>query len=471
MGGGGGGLLLAAALLFAANSADAQQDLWDIQPRSVSEGIGTAALILTRPSLNQFPVSERLEVEVVSNDGTAVSNDTVPNRSDQDFRSVDFIDIAFEAGSVTSNPINITIFDDFIYEGDEYFTMGTEVPMELPDGTVRSLPVSWRITIKDNDLPPTTDIGGGMNAVARAEALVDNQPNLIRMLRNSGSEASEFSLRANSEGVDASGGFQGEAVWGATSISRTSDEFGEHEYLLATLGAQFWISERLHLGGMLQFDQSRTEPGGEGVTGKIKGDGWMGGPYFAFRDVSNPLYFEGRLLYGRTSDDIEDYVPAQGQDARSASLDGDRWLIQGRVEGMLQLGNGMTLIPLADFSHARDEMEAFEDSRGIAGGTRAVAVTKLQLGAEFEIPVDTARGDLKLRPGLRLVVSDSSNIGVVGKATVGTGESAEYRGRIDFGVGYRLDDDLVLGFESFYSGRDQEEFDSYGAGLNLQFEF
>ena len=131
----------------------------------------------------------------------------------------------------------------------------------------------------------------------------------------------------------------------------------------------------------------------------------------------------------------------------------------------------MTLIPLADFSHARDEMEAFRDSRGTAGGSRTVAVTKLQLGAEFEIPVETAKGDLKLRPGLRLVVSDTSNAGVVGNATVWTGKSAEYRGRIDFGIDYRLEDDLVLGFESYYSRRDREEYESYGAGLNLQFEF
>ena len=317
----------------------------------------------------------------------------------------------------TSPPSSITIIDDNEQEGDEYFILEVSFTQH-------------RITIMDNDL--LTDIGGGMHAVARAEALVDNQPRLIPMLRSPGAGASEFSLRTS-----------------------------------------FRMSERLHIGGMLQFDRSGSEPDGAGKSGEFTGNGWMVGPYFAFRDGSNPLYFEGRLLYGRSSNDVEDYVPAQGDDtARSASLDSERWLIQGRVEGTHQLGNGMTLIPLADFSHARDEMEAFEDSRGIAGGSRTVAVTKLQFGAEFEIPVETARGDLKLRPGVRLVVSDVSNALSEGNRIADAGEAAEYRGRIDFGIDYRLEDDLVLGFESFYSsGRDREEFKSYGAGLNLQFEF
>ena len=88
--------------------------------------------------------------------------------------------------------------------------------------------------------------------------------------------------------------------------------------------------------------------------------------------------------------------------------------------------------------------------------------------------METARGDLKLRPGLRLVVADASNVGVARNATVGIGEAAEYRGRIDFGIDYRLEDNVVLGFESFYLGNGREKLDetaSYGAGLNLQFEF
>ena len=469
-GGGGGGavLLLAIVLLFTVRTADAQTPLWSIAPTEVMEGAGSVDFVMTRPDLISFPISGILTLEVNSRDGTAVST-----ASSRDFAPYSE-QVSFAPGSATSLPITVSINDDSIYEGDEHFFIDVLVPIDLPGGGRSASTESFRITIKDNDRPPSTDIGGGMHAVARAEALVDNQPRLIPVLRNPGTRASQIRLSAGDGGIYAAGGFQAETVWGATSLSRTNDEFGEHEHLLATLGAHFRMSKRLHLGGMLQFDRTGTEPGGVVVSGEFEGNGWMVGPYFAARDASQSLYFEGRLLYGRSSNDVLDYVPDQGEDARSVSLDSERWLIQGRVEGMHPLGNGMTLIPLADFSHARDEMEAFVDSRGIAGGGRTVAVTKLQLGAEFEIPVETAKGDLIFSPGLRMVVSDLSKAGDVGNAVARTRESAEFRGRIDFGIDYRLEDDLVLGFESFYSGNGREnmdEFESYGAGLKLQFEF
>ena len=367
------------------------------------------------------------------------------------------------SGTANTNDVTIEIIDDGIYEGEEQFVLRVEVARP---GESTGFDVA--MTIVDND--PQRDVGRGAFAIARAEALVDNQPRLIPMLRNPGARASEFVLRANDRGVNATGNFQAETIWGATSTSRTSDGYGEHDYLLATLGAHFRMSERLHLGGMLQFDRSGSEPDGDGLSGEITGNGWMVGPYFAARDPSKPLYFEGRLLYGRSSNKADDLVPTAGSRPINGSFDSERWLVQGRVEGTHQLGNGMTLIPLADFSHARDEMEAFQSSEG----RRTVAVTKLQLGAEFEIPVETARGDLKLRPGLRLVVSDTSNAGVVGNTKFDSGESAEYRGRIDFGVDYRLEDNFVLGFESFYLGNGREKLDetaSYGAGVNLQYEF
>ena len=127
------------------------------------------------------------------------------------------------------------------------------------------------------------------------------------------------------------------------------------------------------------------------------------------------------------------------------------------------------LIPLADLSHARDEMEPFldGDDKQVAGQT--IGVSKLQLGAELEIPVETARGDLRFRPGLRFVASDASGEAFAGEENGATG--LRLRGRIDFGVDYRLDEDLVLGFGSFYSGLGRKDLESYGAGLDLQLEF
>ena len=197
----------------------------------------------------------------------------------------------------------------------------------------------------------------------------------------------------------------------------------------------------------------------------------MVGPYFAARDALHPLFFEGRLLYGRASNDVDALVllhNGQPRPPRSASFDSERWLAQARIEGAYRLGNGATLIPLAGLSHARDKIVPFQDSDGEQVAGQTIGVSKLQLGAELEIPVETARGDLRLKPGLRFVASDASGEAFADEESGATG--LRFRGRIDFGIDYSLDDELVLGFGSFYSGLGRKDLESYGAGLDLRLD-
>ena len=116
-------------------------------------------------------------------------------------------------------------------------------------------------------------------------------------------------------------------------------------------------------------------------------------------------------------------------------------------------------------------MRGFQDGddpdRLVDGQT--IALSKLQIGAELEIPVGTAQGDLLLRPGLRFVASDASGGAWALEEDGRIGLRS--RGRIDFGIDYRLDDSVVLGFESYYSGLGRRELESYGAGLDLRLEF
>ena len=88
--------------------------------------------------------------------------------------------------------------------------------------------------------------------------------------------------------------------------------------------------------------------------------------------------------------------------------------------------------------------------------------------AELDIPIDASRGELRFKPGLRFVASDSSGGTFAGEG----GEEAESRarGRIDFGIDYRLDGGFVLGFESYYSGQGQKDLETCGAGLDLRLE-
>ena len=373
--------------------------------------------------------------------------------------------LTLTVGTQTSATVRIPILDDNDSEGVETFA----IVLEGQTGT--SERATLYFAIEDNDGPDPILRELAKYSVARAEALLENQPRLIPMLRNSGRQDSDFSLSAVSGSVEfAEGSFRGETLWGAATFSRTVDG-GEHEHFLATLGTHVLMSDRLRIGGMVQFDHSGMKPVGEHASGEIRGAGWMAGPYFAMRDGSHPLYFEGRLLYGRATSDVDALV-IDGDAPRSASVDSERLLVQARVEGMYRFGGGgATLIPLADLSYARDAMGTFaaSDDPQEMLEAQTIAIGKLQIGAEMEIPVATARGELRFRPGLRYVVSDA-NAGVWDHEEEGR-IGLRSRGRIDFGIDYRLEDGLFLGFQSFYSGLGRKETESYGAGLDLRMEF
>ena len=122
------------------------------------------------------------------------------------------------------------------------------------------------------------------------------------------------------------------------------------------------------------------------------------------------------------------------------------------------------MLPSVDIGHAREVAKGFRDNLGREVGGQTVALTRLQIGTSFDIPVGAAAGDLMLRPGLRFVMTDE-NGGLHEESGIDAG------GRIDFGVDYKLDGNTSLGFEGFYSGIGWSERESYGAGVSLRMQF
>ena len=271
-----------------------------------------------------------------------------------------------------------------------------------------------------------------------------------------------FSLSASDDGTSARGGFAAGAVWGSATGVWSSRDGAERRHLLGTIGVHAEVSDDLMLGGLLQFDTVAGDLG-EG-SGEIRGDGWMAGPYIAARGASGRLNFEGRLLYGRSSNEIEGFSTGVGRPARDGSFDGERWLAHARMEGEYRLGNGAIILPSADLGHVRQVAEGFRDSLGREVEGQTASLTQLQLGTTFELPVDLARGELTFKPGLSFVATDEDG-GLYGESSLDTA------GRIDLGIDYRLDENVSLEFDGFYSGLGQRDRESYGAGVGLRMDF
>ena len=146
----------------------------------------------------------------------------------------------------------------------------------------------------------------------RATSLINNQPGLSSLLELDGSTpggGGAFTFQATDGRLALDGGFLHNGVWGKVSGSRASSESGDTKSVTKSVLGSFGIhrkySEHFLAGAMLQFDLSDHDRAGQvGTTHTIDGTGWLVGPYFAARHDTLPVYFEGRLLYGQSDNDI-----------------------------------------------------------------------------------------------------------------------------------------------------------------------
>ncbi len=134
----------------------------------------------------------------------------------------------------------------------------------------------------------------------RANALVNHQPGLVRFLRRdaSGDPSRGFNLRATEGNLVFDGSFEQDGIWGKLTGAWSRSDSTESRYVFGALGVHKRYSDTHLVGVMLQFDLADEDlPNGQGA---IDGTGWLAGPYFAARHRTHPLYFEGRLLFGRS---------------------------------------------------------------------------------------------------------------------------------------------------------------------------
>ena len=308
---------------------------------------------------------------------------------------------------------------------------------------------------------------------SRATALLNNQPELIRFLKqdetdetDESTQGGNFTLKATGGRLAMDGGFVHDGVWGEVTGSYGNSDSGDTKSVLGSVGIQRKYSENLLVGAMLQFDLSGHDLAGN--IGRIDGTVWLVGPYFAARHGSQPLYFEGRLLYGESDNDIR--LIDRDLGVRTGSFDTTQLLAQIRVEGEIALSDrdeGPQLIPYADARWIEDRAEAFTDRIGNRFVNRVpgqkVSTGQLELGSNVEIPVAVNHGEMTLTGGLGLVYANTEGDYIT--------SDSRGRGRGEIGFSYVLDDNVRIDFESFYDGIGTSRYEGYGLSLSVEMKF
>lgn len=279
--------------------------------------------------------------------------------------------------------------------------------------------------------------------LGRANNLATNQPGLTRFLMGEGCRNFTTKITQDSSSLDSC------LAWGNTWAEISSASSEHSSYTLGTIGAHTFVNPDLLIGGMVQFDYA------DDPANNASGTGWLVGPYFVAKTPNQPLYFEGRLLYGQTESEI---TPLG---TYTDDFDTKRWLTQLRATGDYMVQD-TTLMPLLDFTYTEDQQQTYIDSLGNTIPSQAVDLMQWSIGMDFKTPILIEAGSLELVGGLSGIYSSSSG------ATAAP-EFEDWRGRTHLGLDY-AGTHTTFRLGTFYDGLGSD-YESYGANLTLDIRF
>ncbi|MEP3507349.1 MAG: Ig-like domain-containing protein [Litoreibacter sp.] len=274
----------------------------------------------------------------------------------------------------------------------------------------------------------------------RANNLASNQHGLVGFLQGSG--CGNFNVNATGGSGSASGCVSSGEVW-ASFTSAWSDG---SSYTLATFGAHSFVSENFIVGAMLQFDHA------EDNNNNVAGTGWLVGPYFAVKAADQPLYLEGRLLYGQTSNEISPLGTF------TDDFHTERFLVQVRATGEYHY-KATSFMPLLDMTYTDDTQRAYTDSLGNLIGEQKISLTQVTAGMDFRTPVPLDSGEvLNVNGGFSTIYSSTSG---------GDADFEGFRGRAHLGLNYETPNGGDFNISGFFDGIGS---DYQSQGLSLAFE-
>lgn len=157
----------------------------------------------------------------------------------------------------------------------------------------------------------------------RANALLASQPDLIARLRGANDGAFDLASGDGNGTFAIRNSWRG-GLWADIQGRWSREGLQRSDYPLGVIGADFVRTTRLLVGAMVQFDHVTDSD----ATGFMRGQGWLAGPYVAGQVGEHALYFEGRLLYGRTRIDL-----SIDNGATVSSFATERWLGSVRLSG------------------------------------------------------------------------------------------------------------------------------------------
>jgi outer membrane autotransporter protein len=187
----------------------------------------------------------------------------------------------------------------------------------------------------------------------------------------------------------------------------------------------------------------------------------MAGPYFAARASNQPLYVEGRLLYGQTSNAIQPFGTYEDD------FTTERMLAQLKVAGDISY-ESTTFSPFVDASYTTDDQENYTDGLGNSIPKQGIELGQFEIGVDFRHSLAVSHGELEVWGGTSGIWSHISGSGFASTVTPNFEGS---RSRIELGLERSMSAHKSISFATFYDGIGASDYESYGVSIGFEAQF
>ncbi|MCA0921369.1 autotransporter domain-containing protein [Pseudooceanicola nanhaiensis] len=289
---------------------------------------------------------------------------------------------------------------------------------------------------------------------ARTNSMIAQQPDLLHFLTT----RRKFNLYSKVTGDDGTLRMKTGnrlPVWAEAAANWSKLDGTESESMSATLGFHMPRGEKLVYGVMMTVDHS----GSDATEDDKFADGWLAGPYIIAQLTDHPLYFEGRLLYGQSRSKLTLNTGRVGYRSK-------RWQTRLKLSGEMPRDN-VTWRPNLSFIYGATKHGAVTDSLGTGLSAQMVAIGRVTLGLDFDMPLMAQVGDLSLVGGL----SGNWNSTATGETAVALPGRNDGWAKARLGFRRTLPEGTVLGGQAYVEGLGSNTYENYGLTLNLTAKF
>jgi len=240
-------------------------------------------------------------------------------------------------------------------------------------------------------------------------------------------------------------------VWGEATFAQFQSAGKDGQFGLIYLGADYVISDKLLIGGLVQLDSFETDS--DSNVGDFKGDGFMVGPYATAR-LSEKIYVDGRLAWGSSNNDVAPLGTSRDE------FETDRSLVTLSVTGDFNAGKSIKIRPTLGFRHISETQNEYDDSFGVR-----IPEQKID------------QGELSFAPHIekRIALNNGWTFNPYGtvEGIVSFGDEFESvfengaRARIEAGGTIRSESGVRAGISAFADGIGRDNFDAQGIRISF----